>query len=67
MRKLTIAEGLGIVEVRGRRATVRVRGCYVGTVAKGNRGRWAVPGSTAAYAGPADAAEALADASGQAA
>ena len=60
MRKLTIADGQGIVEVRGRRATVKVRGRYVGSVAKGTRGRWTVPGSAAAYPGPADAAEALA-------
>lgn len=58
MRKLTIENGT--VEVRGRRAVVRVGGRYVGTLAKGDRGRWSVPGSTAAYPGPADAAEALA-------
>jgi len=58
----------GVVEVRGRRAVVRVGGRYVGTLAK-DGGRWIVPGSPAAYRGPADAAEAMADAAayGQAA
>jgi hypothetical protein len=60
MRKLHIENGS--VEVRGRRAVVRIRGRYVGTLLKADRGRWLVPGTPAAYAGPADAAEALADA-----
>lgn len=60
MRKLTIADGQGTVEIRGRRAVVRVGGRFVGRAVKTERGRWAVPGSTAAYHGPADAAEALA-------
>jgi hypothetical protein len=38
---------------------VRVDGRYVGT-ARRTRGRWTVPGSTAAYSGPADVADALA-------
>jgi hypothetical protein len=47
------------VKVRGRRAVVLIEGRYVGTLAKG-RGRWSVPGSTAAYPTPTDAADALA-------
>lgn len=68
MRKLMIAEGRGTVEIRGRRATVRLRGRYVGQAVKLEAGRWALPGSTAAYPSPSDAAEVLAeDAHGQAA
>lgn len=60
MRKLTIDNGT--VEIRGRRAVVRVGGRYVGTLAKRTRGRWTVPGSRSAYSSPADAGQALADA-----
>lgn len=58
MRKLVTEHGT-VVEVRGRRAVVRIDGRYVGT-ARRSRGRWTVPGSTAAYSGPADVADALA-------
>jgi hypothetical protein len=61
MRKQQIADGSGVVEIRGRRATVRIAGTYVGTVTKHDGGRWTVPGSPAVYRCPADAAEALAD------
>lgn len=60
MRKLIVADGRGIVEVHGRRAVVRLSGRYVGQAVKADRGRWRIPGSAAAYSGPADAAEALA-------
>lgn len=63
MRKLPIADGRGVVEIRRRRAVVRVAGRYVGTVVK-DGGRWALPGEHPAYGRPVDAAEALADASG---
>jgi hypothetical protein len=68
MRKtLTIADGRGVVTVSGRRAVVRVDGRYVGQATKCGGGRWAVPGADAAFRGPVDAAEALADGYGQAA
>ncbi len=62
MRKsLPIAEGQGVVEIHGRRAVVRVRGRYVGQATKCAGGRWSVRGTAAAYGGPVDAAEALAE------
>lgn len=60
MRTLIIADGTGTVQIRGRRAVVRIGGSYVGQAVRRTRGGWAVPGSAAAYPGPADAAEALA-------
>ncbi len=62
MRKIRIADGQGIAEIRGRRAVVRVRGRYLGTATKCDGGRWKVPGSAVLFPSPADAADALADA-----
>lgn len=61
MRKIRIADGQGIAEVRGRRAVVRIHGRYLGTATKCDGGRWKVPGSTVLFRSPADAADALAD------
>lgn len=62
MRRIPIADGQGVAEIRGRRAVVRIRGRYLGTATKCGGGRWTVPGSTTVFPSPADAADAMAEA-----
>jgi hypothetical protein len=60
MRTRRIFDGQATLTVRRRRATVHIRGRYVGTLVKGD-GRWTGPDGYT-YLSPAEAAEALLEA-----